>query len=248
MDEKIKLIVANYTRQSPENVTVETRIDRAALGSSIHVHRFFAALAKAGHSVSNYQSVTTVAQLLQQINGAEFQLGEIISAVSSVPVNTTVQGSYESSLGIDIEDIASLPQTDDFREHSFYITNFAPSEIAYCILQNNPYASFAGLFAAKEALVKANNSLRSKQFNQLVFNHSPQGKPTYSGYAVSVSHTGTTAIAIVVSSTQQTSSIFANNHIPVANKQSGSGFGWGNFISLLALLFSIAAIVLYLKK
>jgi phosphopantetheinyl transferase (holo-ACP synthase) len=247
MDEKIRSIVATYTKQLPETITAETRIDRTALGSSIHVHRFFAALAQAGHSVANYQSVTTVAQLLQQTNGGEFQLKETTTVISSVPVSTNTSNSHEPSIGIDMEDIMSLPQTDDFREHSFYIANFAASEIAYCILQTNPYASFTGLFAAKEALVKANNLLQGRQFNQLVFTHSQEGKPVYPGYAVSVSHTNTTAIAVVVAA-QQTANSVADVNASAITKPAASSFGFQHIISLLALLISIVAILLYYKK
>lgn len=248
MDEKIRSIVASYTKQSPEIVTAETRIDRTALGSSIHVHRFFAALAQAGHPVSNYQSVTTVAQLLQQINGVDAVHDAMNNFAASVVVNSSAQNSKEPLVGIDIENVSSLPQTNDFREHSFYVTNFASSEIAYCILQSNPYASFAGLFAAKEALVKANNSLRSLQFSQLVFDHSAEGKPTYPGYAVSVSHTDTTAVAVVVASVQQQNSPASGNDTHLTGGANGYTFKWSNVISLLALLFSIAAIILYLRK
>jgi phosphopantetheine--protein transferase-like protein len=247
MDEKLKSIIAAYTRQSPDAITAETRIDRTALGSSIHVHRFFATLAQAGYAVNNYQSIITVAQLLQQFNGSSLPAEVNHFVASSAPSGTTVQGSNEPSIGIDIEEVSSLPQTDDFREHSFYTANFSTSEIAYCILQNNPYASFAGLFAAKEALVKTNNSLRGQQFHQLVFTHSSEGKPVYPGYAVSVSHTDTTAIA-VVAAPQQTVGSFTSNDTSATTKASGANFGFQNVISLLALLCSIVAIILYYKK
>jgi phosphopantetheine--protein transferase-like protein len=244
MDEKIRSIVASYTKLVPENITAETRIDRTALGSSIHVHRFFAALAQAGYPVSNYQTVSTVAQLLQQINGTELQQ-TASNTVSPITTEVTQHGT-EPLAGIDIENIASMPQTDDFREHNFYTSNFASSEIAYCILQSNPYASFAGLFAAKEALVKANNSLRNQQFNQLVFKHTEEGKPGYPGYAVSVSHTDTTAVAVVVAAVQNNNNHFANDSTAVTAKSSGPGLN--RIISLLALVLSIAAIILYFRK
>ena len=85
-----------------------------------------------------------------------------------------------AGIGIDAEEISLMPATNDFRDHEFYTMNFAAAEIAYCILQPDSRASFAGLFAAKEAIVKADNSYKNKPFHTIFIDHLPGGKPFHS--------------------------------------------------------------------
>jgi phosphopantetheinyl transferase (holo-ACP synthase) len=242
MDEKLKLIIARHTKLTVDEVTDETIINRSAMGSSIHVHRFYSELAKEGYSFINYQDIDTVSHLLQQISGKASNGAEQLQKQADVHRVSFENNQQGASVGIDIENIEAFPVTDDFREHSFYTSNFAASEIAYCILQPNPYASFAGLFAAKEALIKANNNLQGKQFNLLVFEHSQTGKPQYPGYAVSISHTDSVAIAAVI----------AVNNTQMQGAQAApqvvSGRRTEMLISLLALLLSLVAVILYFKK
>ena len=117
-----------------------------------------------------------------------------LSLLIIIPEELTLAG-----IGIDIEEIAALPQTTDFRKEEFYKMNFTPGEMAYCILQPDPYSSFAGLFAAKEAMVKADGANRNKTFNTLEIDHSPEGKPLHPDYSLSISHAGGMALAVAAS-------------------------------------------------
>jgi phosphopantetheine--protein transferase-like protein len=150
-----------------------------------------AAFTPAGNdsSVSAGRSVTSTGIASQGIAS---------QAVASPGVTSTGIASQGVALGIDIEDIAALPQTNDFRKEPFYTMNFTPEEIAYCILQPDPYASFTGLFAAKEAIVKAGARRRGEPFNTIHIRHSGEGKPLYSGMAISISHTPAVAVAVAV--------------------------------------------------
>ena len=102
------------------------------------------------------------------------------------------------SIGIDIEEIAGLPVTSDFRTEVFYTDNFSEKEIAYCIMQPDPFASFAGLFAAKEAILKANNKFKDIKFRDIIITHNSLGKPHFDGAIISISHTKETAIAVAL--------------------------------------------------
>ncbi|ODN92793.1 hypothetical protein L198_05588 [Cryptococcus wingfieldii CBS 7118] len=67
----------------------------------------------------------------------------------------TLRAVFEQSqgvagVGVDTELINSVPTSDTFRER-----NFTPGEIEYCNSAPNPTASFAGRWAAKEAVFKA---------------------------------------------------------------------------------------------
>jgi phosphopantetheine--protein transferase-like protein len=103
-------------------------------------------------------------------------------------------------IGIDMEEIAALPRTHDFRKAEFYKMNFSAEEIAYCVLQADPYSSFAGLFAAKEAIVKADNRYRRSDFHTIGIGHSPEGKPFHPAFHLSIAHAGTMAVAVAVPS------------------------------------------------
>ena len=161
MNEKVKEIVSSYLKISPESLQAETVIGRSALVNSIMVHRMYAALSKEGFAVDNFQEIRTFGDLLNKIQGTDPQ--------TRVPIFEQIKSNRDSSpgIGIDIEEIANFPATIDFREDDFYLLNFTVNEIAYCGIQPEPYASFAGLFAVKEAIVKADNSYKNIPFNKI---------------------------------------------------------------------------------
>jgi phosphopantetheine--protein transferase-like protein len=196
MLEKIRPVIAVFLRTTEEHITPATIIDRTAVGSSIHVHRMYAKLAAEGIVAKDYQDIITVNDLLQRINGDDKQLTAAAGPVPYETAPSVVTNSPGSGIGIDIEEIAAMPLTNDFREDAFYTMNFTPAEIAWCILQYNPYASFAGLFAAKEAMVKADNSYKDRTFNNISIQHLPGGQPFHMAFQLSISHTDKLAIAI----------------------------------------------------
>jgi phosphopantetheine--protein transferase-like protein len=162
----------------------------------------YSQLSAEGFAAENYADIKTYGQLLTALN----------KTGSSIPVTPVIANEYDgsseegnSSIGIDIESISAMPQATDFREAAFYQMNFSAAEIAYCILQSDPLASFAGLFAAKEAIIKADNIYQNKNFNTIFIDHLPNGKPVHPGFQLSISHTGETAIAVAVKNTPPSS-------------------------------------------
>jgi phosphopantetheine--protein transferase-like protein len=196
MEEKIKNIVARFIKLPVDQLTVHTIIDRSAIGSSIMLHRMYGVLANEGIVVENYLDIKDLGTLLRRINNNGQP--EILVERSIADTAVDEQGLFAPGIGIDMEKIAAMPQAVDFREDAFYKMNFAPSEIAYCILQPDPLASFAGLFAAKEALVKADNTYKGYTFNSIVIDHLPSGKPLHKDFQLSISHTKEMAIAIAM--------------------------------------------------
>jgi phosphopantetheine--protein transferase-like protein len=150
-------------------------------------------------------------------------------------------------MGIDIEDISAMPRTNDFREAEFYKMNFASSEIAYCILQTDPYASFAGLFAVKEAIVKANNRYAKMNFNSIIVNHSMEGKPIHDSFQISISHAKDVAVAVAVEAKTETSGQTADLSKTVTeNKKENSSLIF--FFLIISLIISLAAIFIAIKS
>ncbi|KAK6099024.1 fatty acid synthase alpha subunit Lsd1 [Batrachochytrium dendrobatidis] len=64
---------------------------------------------------------------------------------------TKLGASSTDGLGVDVQLISEMSITNDV----FVARNFTPEEIAYCKASANPTASFAGRWAAKEAVIKA---------------------------------------------------------------------------------------------
>jgi phosphopantetheine--protein transferase-like protein len=116
-------------------------------------------------------------------------------------------------VGLDVEDIRSLPVASDYWEHEFYRGTFAKSEIAYAVLQVEPKVHFAGFWCAKEALRKCDSSFAATSLDEIAVAHDPEGRPylTLAGeagperlpHALSISHTTEVATAVVVASLGQ---------------------------------------------
>jgi phosphopantetheine--protein transferase-like protein len=246
MEDKVKGLIATFLRVPAEQISYNTIIDRSAVSNSITLHRMYAKLAEEGFNVPDYWNIKTFSTLLERINGnghinhvAEYQQVQVNSNVALV--NEYTEGP---TVGIDIEDVDAMPKTNDFREHEFYIMNFSPSEIAYCILQPAPYASFAGLFAAKEAIVKANNSNRSRPFNTIAINHNLEGKPTHPGFHISVSHTNNLAIAVALQIVIELSA--GKNTEPAVSSTSDRSNG--KWLFILSFIISLVALFIALFK
>jgi phosphopantetheinyl transferase (holo-ACP synthase) len=112
------------------------------------------------------------------------------------------------SVGLDVEDIRSLPTADDYWEHEFYRGNFSSSEVAYALLGTDPPTHFAGFWCAKEALRKCDRTFAELSPVLTAVAHESDGRPyltldTEAGivrlpHALSISHAAGSATAIVV--------------------------------------------------
>lgn len=230
MDEKIKEIVSVFTKVPVGDIGPATPVDRRAVKSSILLHRMYARLAEEGVVVENYSAIKTFSDLVGN------RALPVVDPVEKSYIDAT--GTFSGGIGIDVEDLSTLPRTHDFRKDEFYTMNFTASEIAYCILQPDPYASFGGLFCAKEAIVKADGRHRPRSFNTIGITHDPEGRPLYPGFHLSISHAGgvATAAAIPVKGDQVITAPAVT--VPVRPGKGAMG------ISLLALALAILAIIL----
>jgi phosphopantetheine--protein transferase-like protein len=245
MEDKVKNIISTFIKVPAEQIGADTVIDRTAVSSSITLHRMYAKLAEEGIVVEDYWNIKNVATLLKRMNGnGHAALAASLEGESSNSVSSPVNHSGGSTVGIDIEEVDSMPRANDFREDEFYKMNFSSAEIAHCILQSNPYASFAGLFAAKEAIVKANNANRSKLFNTITINHDTEGKPVYSGFNLSISHTNNLAVAVAIPVADILIKKTNDQIVLQPNSRSGAGL----FLIAISLLISLLALIISLLK
>lgn len=246
LDEKIKNIISGYIKIPVDQINAQTRIDRSAVANSILLHRMYASLQKEGIVIDNYLDTRTYGSLLEKLHGKQEPGVNVINGQGTFNYNDLEDANLPASVGIDIEEIGSMPQVKDFREDKFYTMNFSSSEIAYCILQPNTLSSFAGLFAAKEAIVKADNTYKNWPFNAIIINHNPTGKPTHPNLKISISHAPSIVVAIAI------------NTIPFPERQntlSASGvcnntksISLLHILSFTAIILSVIAILLCISK
>lgn len=199
METLLKETLANFLKIDAASISPATVIDRSAIGNSIMLHRLYARFSQQGIDVPNYNSVRTYGDLVSRVNGnSNISNGKTNSAdENSVALNDHKTYSPAGfNLGIDIENANNFEPAADYREAAFYKTNFSAEEISYCLLQPNTLLSFAGLFAAKEAIVKADNSYQGVNFDTIEIKHDKQGKPVYKNFSISISHTEEVAVAV----------------------------------------------------
>jgi hypothetical protein len=149
---------------------------------------------KLGDPMTN-QARFTIASLLEG-KSALVQITPV--AADGSPPGISGPGLHGSTgLGLEIGNIAALPDAEDYALHEFYRANFTPSEIAFCIRQPAVKAAFQGLLAAKRAVIKSGAASESPDGPRSVeISFDGEGRPTYPGCLLSISDTGTIAAAI----------------------------------------------------
>ncbi|MFM9840742.1 MAG: holo-ACP synthase [Cyclobacteriaceae bacterium] len=195
MESLIKPIIAEFLKVDQSTIVGSTIIDRSAVKGSILVHRMYGAMANAGVVVTDYTAIKTYGQLLQRLNPTN---NENSPFVNDIETTVALNSEGVSSIGIDIEHIKNMPACNDYRQDEFYKKNFSPLEISYCVLQPNPIISFIGLFAAKEAIAKADNTYKKIPFDQIEIDHDQLGKPFFKEFDISISHVEDFAVAVAV--------------------------------------------------
>jgi phosphopantetheine--protein transferase-like protein len=180
-------------------------------------------------------------------------------AVSSpVNVERLDLGSTLIACGIDLEHVDDLPRANDYREDEFYKLSFTPTEIAYCLLQENPRMHFAARWCAKEALKKCDASYFHNEMSGIELvtqdRQAPylallrDGAVTRLPVAVSVSHTSQTAVAVVVRESGRAGHpLEEKNESPVVQPTLSvdpqGGTKWPGVLAFFALVLSVWALL-----
>jgi phosphopantetheine--protein transferase-like protein len=130
--------------------------------------------------------------------------------LSAKPALASAQRPAEASaglrVGIDIEHSKNLPPATDYRTHPFYASHFSAAEISWCVGRRDCAESFAGLWAAKEAIRKAFGSeLADLALGQIEIGRRDDGAPIYSGSSLSISHADGICVAVCVAGAPATS-------------------------------------------
>ncbi len=203
---KIKEIIAIFLKTDKDSINEATVIDRSVIKGSIMIHRMYAAISKElNFEIKGYDKIKTFSELLEKFSLVSKDA--VLEKISTEGLesfnprkdkNPAIVNNINLSIGIDIEEVGKLPKAVDFKTDIFYKQNFSPQEISYCLMQAVPLQSFAGKFAAKEAIVKADNYYKNIPFSQIEVGNDANGAPYFKDFAVSVSHIDKLAIAVVV--------------------------------------------------
>ncbi len=113
------------------------------------------------------------------------------------PAATGARAAF-GAIGTDIQDIDELfpEEIADLKSAPDLAGIFTQKELAYAESRPDPYATLAGLFAAKEAIVKCDGAERP--LASIEITHEETGKPVTEGYLISISHTKRTAFAVAL--------------------------------------------------
>lgn len=199
-----KNIVSKFLNCSVNEINSKTDIRQSKLGGSILTARMYSELSRIGLKISNYWGIKTFGEL-------ENHLGIDVSFnPENLPFIKSTTGISESNreiktsnpIGIDIELINNLPNCNDYWTDEFYSSNFTNNEISYCLLKENPKESFAGKYAAKEAVKKILSSSQNISLKEIEILNRKDGVPYYNDeISISISHTNdyVTAVAILKS-------------------------------------------------
>jgi len=202
--EQLRSLVATMLSLSPAEVGDGTSL--AALNTSLGSAKLRLGLKRLGFTLPVNAKPATFAGLVAALSGEAVAESP---AKAAAPVAAASTGSLGSlKVGLDVEDIRSLPVAADYWEHEFYRGTFAKSEIAYAVLQAEPRTHFAGFWCAKEALRKCDSAFAGVSPEKTAVAHDADGQPYLmfdSGagperlaHAVSISHTSEVATAVVV--------------------------------------------------
>lgn len=110
------------------------------------------------------------------------------------------------NVGIDVIEIERFRKKPLNNENaSFYHSIFTESELSYCTKYSDPYPHLAGIFAAKESILKC--LTKPIGMIEIEIGHNQEGKPHVATHKkikatqvkISISHTRSIAVAIAVS-------------------------------------------------
>lgn len=113
------------------------------------------------------------------------------------------------TIGVDIENISKFEDLEENKDEKFLKKIFTDLEIDYCFQKINPAQHLAARFAAKEAIIKAYNSIikNNLSLNDIEVKNEINGKPIVHikkdsnsnvDVLLSISHNNDNAIAFAV--------------------------------------------------
>ena len=216
MDNLIR-IIADISGKKAEEINPDSILSALKINSSIGILKLQSALEKKFKKKLKPLSMNVKVAMIAQQLGLDG---------NSVSVNTertkreekeledsfnTVKNDYGFSdifIGVDIEEVASLPRTVNIRAHEFYSSQFIDTELSYALLMPDPYVHLCGMFCAKEAFKKSAPDFIEVPMNEIIISHNSAQRPSIRTihnninrkyqFKVSISHTEKFATATII--------------------------------------------------
>jgi phosphopantetheinyl transferase (holo-ACP synthase) len=186
--------------------SIDSGTSLAILDNSLGEAKLRLGLKRLGLKLSPGVRPASFGDLCQILAGNDPQSSGIARPMESPPRTSSALDGL--NVGVDLQDVSSLPAALDFWEDEFYLTTFGKAEIAYALTKTEPRIHFAGFWCAKEALRKCDPAFAGVEPHATTVAHEAGGRPylVWSGsagetrlhHAVSISHSGGIAVAIVV--------------------------------------------------
>lgn len=201
---KAKQIVAHFLRIDLSEINGSTKIDYKSFPSSLMLHRMYAKLAMEGYVISDPTIISTFDDLSKQISRLKVDSQSTVATMRRTSDNLDKKNTenfdvnINLEVGVDTELIENFDFPKDIRGDIFYKNTFTTKEIDYAMQKVNPRATFAALFSLKESIIKADNSLFGRPFNEIEISHTEQGKPFFAGFSLSVSHSDVHVVSIAI--------------------------------------------------
>jgi holo-[acyl-carrier protein] synthase len=203
----IRDIIAVFLSKEPQEIDEKTSLKIP----SVLKHRMYAALAENGFHVRDRHEVRNLGDLFRKLGThqptgtrpegparAEPPPPVAHACLSPEGGLQATPAGIDFQLGVDLEDVENLPEAADFRTDAFYTRTFSKREISYCLLQENPLQSFAGKFAAKEAIIKSDAAYAALSLSDIEILNDRNGKPYFENFRISISHTKHSAVAVAI--------------------------------------------------
>ncbi len=214
--EQLREVVAKILGVRPEELSdahpLQSRRLQGSIGAGIlraAVKRHLALDCPGAGRCRTYGELESLVLGVPPPEGVAIAVAAQADAPAAAPAWTTVDVAPEGfACGVDIEVLDRLPQASDYWESEFHRLHFTDAEIAYCITQADPRASFAGRWCAKEAIRKCRPEWASLEMKAIEILREDHGGPRAQIRAgsgatplparISVSHADRYAVAIAV--------------------------------------------------
>jgi phosphopantetheinyl transferase (holo-ACP synthase) len=213
LQRSLREVVAQFFDTDPNQIGPDFPLTGKRMQGSLARARLDAAIRRTtGVRTPAVYSARSYAELEAAVAGHSVEPSLSVPAadplIKSTVKQVDVSASQPVSCGVDVEMVNNLPKVEDFWEDEFYKSSFTPVEIAYCLMQENPLIHFAARWCAKEALRKCDIDYLEVKMSEIelvaakssspYLGHYVQGQIIRLPFAVSVSHTPSVAVAIVI--------------------------------------------------
>lgn len=154
----------------------------------------------------------SINQLIGDLDSSESLYQTPAQETFSSPIQLSM-GNFQ--IGVDIQRVDELfPQGlsyDPKADHEL-TQIFTAKELSYAQSKGDPETTLAGIFSAKEAILKACNA--NMALNMIEILPDENGRPKSKGYALSISHSGNYAIALALNASICDGSTFKTQNTP----------------------------------